>query len=177
MKNIFSLSCGIVIVIAAVTAVAAGTKKDQVKDAAGKDRNPAASTYHRHLAGDVAAAFIMKHFPNADIPGPVKGSYLYQVHARSGSATCNYPAMGAKSAGDVATCTLKEGDTTRTIQEDEAVSFIQANFPNADIPGPVKGKYQYGGKIKKATADCDYPAMGARSDGAVVTCDVEYTEI
>jgi len=158
-------------------ASAAGTKSTPATDAAAKERNPAASTYHRHLEGDVAAAFIMKHFPNADIPGPVKGSFVYQVKAKTGTANCNYPAMGAKSAGDVVKCTLKEGDTTRTISEDEADSFIQSNFPNADIPGPVKGKYQYGGKVKKATADCDYPAMGARSAGANVTCDVDYTEI
>lgn len=177
MKNIFSLSAALVVVIAAFTATAEGTKKDQPKDAAGKERTPAGSTYHRHLEGNAAAAFIMKHFPNADIPGPVKDSYLYEVHAKTGTANCNYPAMGGQSVGAVPTCTLKEGDSIRTIQEDEAVSFIQANFPNADIPGVVKGKYHYGGKMKKATADCNYPAMGARSAGAVVTCDVEYTEI
>lgn len=57
-----------------------------------------------------------------------------------------------------------------------ADAFIARNFPNAEIPGEVSGKftwvrhgYQHVGRAK-----CFVPAMGARSDGAVSTCTVWY---
>ena len=62
----------------------------------------------RHLRGAKADAFIAKHFPNAAIPGPVQGSFTYDVfhYKRFGRATCNVPAMGARSDGAVSTCTV-----------------------------------------------------------------------
>ncbi|ARN83045.1 hypothetical protein [Methylocystis bryophila] len=61
------------------------------------------------LKGAKADAFIAKYFPNADIPGPVEGSFTYKKGARTavGHASCNVPAMGARSEGEVSTCTVK----------------------------------------------------------------------
>jgi len=65
-----------------------------------------AHAFTRHLRGASADAFIAQHFPNASIPGPVEGSFSYGVgrHKRLGRATCNVPAMGARSDGAVSTC-------------------------------------------------------------------------
>jgi hypothetical protein len=62
-----------------------------------------------HLKGKKADAFIAKHFPNASIPGPVEGSFTYGVlhYKRYGRASCNVPAMGARSDGAVSTCMVK----------------------------------------------------------------------
>ena len=61
-----------------------------------------------HLKGAKADAFIAKYFPNADIPGPVAGSFTYVKggHKAVGHANCNVPAMGGRSNGDVSTCTV-----------------------------------------------------------------------
>jgi len=61
-----------------------------------------------HLKGEKADAFIAKYFPNADIPGPVQGKFTYVKgrHKVIGRATCNVPAMGARSDGAVSTCTV-----------------------------------------------------------------------
>jgi len=61
------------------------------------------------LRGARADAFIAKHFPNADIPGPVSGAFRYgrPHHRRTGRATCFVPAMGERSDGVVSTCTVK----------------------------------------------------------------------
>ena len=61
-----------------------------------------------HLKGKRADAFIAKHFPKASIPGPVEGSFTYDVlhYKRYGRASCNVPAMGARSDGAVSTCTV-----------------------------------------------------------------------
>jgi hypothetical protein len=61
-----------------------------------------------HLRGAKADAFVARHFPNADIPGMVQGRFTYGGfhHRRRGRATCNVPAMGARSDGAVSTCTV-----------------------------------------------------------------------
>jgi hypothetical protein len=57
-----------------------------------------------------------------------------------------------------------------------ADGFIAKYFPNADIPGPVAGVFEYvkHGRRGKGHARCSVPAMGARSDGAVSECSVIY---
>ncbi|RBP05124.1 hypothetical protein DFR50_13613 [Roseiarcus fermentans] len=57
-----------------------------------------------------------------------------------------------------------------------ADAFIATSFPNADIPGPVDGKFTYArdGQQHVGHAKCFVPAMGARSEGAVSTCKVWY---
>ena len=49
-----------------------------------------------HLKGEKADAFIAKHFPNADIPGPVEGKFTYVKgrHKAIGRATCDGRAIG-----------------------------------------------------------------------------------
>jgi hypothetical protein len=62
------------------------------------------------LKGDAADAFVSKHFPNADIPGPVEGPFVYlnrMGRRTKGFARCSVPAMGARSDGAVSTCTVK----------------------------------------------------------------------
>jgi hypothetical protein len=58
-----------------------------------------------------------------------------------------------------------------------ADSFVAKYFPNAAVPGRVKGQFTYtnkrGGRVT-GLAKCDVPAMGARSDGAVSLCKVLY---
>ena len=56
-----------------------------------------------------------------------------------------------------------------------ADEFIEKHFPNADIPGPVEGKFKYrSGARKKGYAKCFVPAMGGRSDGIESSCSVTY---
>jgi hypothetical protein len=57
-----------------------------------------------------------------------------------------------------------------------ADSFVAKYFPNADVPGRVKGQFIYtkGGRRRTGLAKCEVPAMGARSDGAVSLCKVLY---
>jgi hypothetical protein len=60
---------------------------------------------------------------------------------------------------------------------DAADSFIARHFPDADIPGPVKGVFTYvnkSGQPKKGYAECFVPAMGGRSNGEVSSCSVIY---
>ena len=60
---------------------------------------------------------------------------------------------------------------------DKADSFISRHFPDAEIPGPVKGTFQYinkNGEKKQGYAECFVPAMGGRSDGQVSSCSVIY---
>jgi hypothetical protein len=61
-----------------------------------------------HLRGDEADAFITKNFPDAEIPGEVKGKFTYIEHGRRrvGHAKCYVPAMGGRSDGAVSTCTV-----------------------------------------------------------------------
>lgn len=64
-----------------------------------------------------------------------------------------------------------------TLSGDSAVSFIERHFPDADIPGPVKGVFNYTnkhGQVRRGYAECFVPAMGGRSNGEVSTCDVIY---
>jgi hypothetical protein len=64
-----------------------------------------------------------------------------------------------------------------TLTGSAAESFIGRHFPDAEIPGPVKGVFNYvdkNGKTLRGYADCFVPAMGGRSDGEVSTCDVIY---
>jgi hypothetical protein len=63
------------------------------------------------------------------------------------------------------------------LSEAAANSFIERHFPDASIPGPVKGAFQYvdkQGNIRRGHAECFVPAMGSRSEGAVSRCDVTY---
>ena len=59
------------------------------------------------LKGAAADAFIQKYFPNAVIPGPLGGRFVY-VDKRGrrhwGHARCSVPAMGARSEGEVSRC-------------------------------------------------------------------------
>jgi hypothetical protein len=67
--------------------------------------------------------------------------------------------------------------TVRLKGDKVAGDFIQKHFPNASIPGPVSGRFTYvdnRGRRRKGYADCDVPAMGARSDGAVSECTIHY---
>ena len=61
-----------------------------------------------HLKGQKAEDFITKYFPDAEIPGPVTGSFTYTKngHSKKGHADCNVPAMGARSDGAVSECTV-----------------------------------------------------------------------
>ena len=55
--------------------------------------------------------------------------------------------------------------------------FIKSEFPDAPIPGPVEGAFTYtnkSGEQIKGYADCSVPAMGARSEGAVSVCTINY---
>ena len=64
-----------------------------------------------------------------------------------------------------------------TLDGDNADSFITRHFPDAEIPGQVKGLFHYvdkNGKVRRGYADCFVPAMGGRSDGFVSTCEVIY---
>ena len=58
-----------------------------------------------------------------------------------------------------------------------ADSFVARYFPNAAVPGPIKGQFTYtnrrGDKVT-GLAKCNVPAMGARSEGAVSVCKVLY---
>ena len=62
------------------------------------------------------------------------------------------------------------------LRGDEADAFITKNFPAAEIPGEVKGKFTYieHGHKRVGHAKYDVPAMGGRSDGAVSTCAVVF---
>ena len=64
-----------------------------------------------------------------------------------------------------------------TLNGAAAESFIERHFPDAAIPGPVKGVFHYtdkNGVVRRGYADCFVPAMGGRSDGMVSSCDVIY---
>jgi hypothetical protein len=58
-----------------------------------------------------------------------------------------------------------------------ADAFVAKYFPNAAVPGPIKGQFTYTSKSgvkERGLAKCVIPAMGARSDGAVSLCKVLY---
>ena len=59
----------------------------------------------------------------------------------------------------------------------EADSFVSKYFPNAAVPGLIKGEFTYTnkrGEQAKGLAKCEVPAMGARSNGAVSLCKILY---
>jgi|GEM_PF-2524979 hypothetical protein len=143
-------------------------------EASSENRFPASKTHQ--LVGDAAVSFIEKHFPNAEIPGNVEGSFTYTVGKKTGHAKCFYPAMGGRSNGVEPSCDIKEAGKTRHISGDAAAEFIDRYFPDAEIPGNVSGKYKYGGILKKGYAKCFYPAMGGQSNGIEPTCDVTYEQ-
>jgi hypothetical protein len=62
------------------------------------------------------------------------------------------------------------------LRGDRADAFIAAHFPDAEIPGPVHGRFTDGAPHhrRRGRAVCFVPAMGARSDGAVSTCKLVY---
>ena len=71
---------------------------------------PSANARTIILKGDAADTFIGKHFPNADIPGPVEGPFVYLNRTgrrTKGFARCSVPAMGERSDGAVSTCAVK----------------------------------------------------------------------
>jgi hypothetical protein len=58
-----------------------------------------------------------------------------------------------------------------------ADAFVAKYFPNAAVPGRIKGQFSYtskSGAKGSGLAKCVIPAMGARSDGAVSLCKVLY---
>jgi hypothetical protein len=63
------------------------------------------------------------------------------------------------------------------LENEKADAFIARHFPDAAIPGPVRGVFRYVNRrneVRQGFADCFVPAMGGRSDGFVSTCSVEY---
>ena len=136
-------------------------------------RKPASVT--RHLTGVAAEEFVTRHFPNADIPGPVEGKFAYVSGRKNGFAKCDIPAMGEASDGVQSTCVVTEGKKTQTLSGPAAEEFVEKHFPNADIPGTVQGKFVYAPSAKRTGyAKCNVPAMGEASDGVEATCDVTY---
>jgi hypothetical protein len=68
---------------------------------------PVANADAAVLKGAAADAFIQKYFPNAVIPGPVGGRFVYvdkRGRHHRGHARCSVPAMGARSEGEVSRC-------------------------------------------------------------------------
>jgi hypothetical protein len=66
---------------------------------------------------------------------------------------------------------------TVTYDGDAADSFISRHFPDAEIPGPVEGAFQYINRhrqLRQGYAKCFVPAMGGRSDGFTSSCEVQY---
>jgi hypothetical protein len=64
-----------------------------------------------------------------------------------------------------------------SLKDEVARAFIHKHFPDAYIPGEVEGNFTYiskNGKKKHGYAKCDYPAMGAASEGSVPICSVKY---
>lgn len=61
------------------------------------------------LKGRAADRFIAVHFPHASIPGPINAAFYYRSYhrLRRGWASCNVPAMGARSDGVVSTCYVR----------------------------------------------------------------------
>jgi hypothetical protein len=58
-----------------------------------------------------------------------------------------------------------------------ADAFVTKYFPNAAVPGRIKGQFTYtskGGAKESGLAKCVIPAMGARSDGGESLCKVLY---
>jgi hypothetical protein len=63
------------------------------------------------------------------------------------------------------------------LKGEAADAFIARHFPDAAIPGPVRGVFRYVNRrheVRQGYADCFVPAMGGRSDGMVSGCIVEY---
>ncbi len=138
----------------------------------------AAHAANVELKDAAAESFITRHFPDADVPGPVEGFFNYKNKRgveKEGYAKCFYPAMGGRSDGAVTTCSVNYLPVVLT--DAAAESFITRHFPDAEIPGPVAGAFTYVNKrgMKKiGNAKCFYPAMGGRSNGDVTTCSVVY---
>ena len=65
-----------------------------------------AQARHVWYFGAKAEAFIARYLPNASIPGPINQAFVYGHH-RHGWASCNVPAMGARSDGAVSECYVK----------------------------------------------------------------------
>lgn len=65
---------------------------------------------------------------------------------------------------------------TQHLKGKAADDFIAKYFPSASIPGPVKGSFHYFKLHRRhlGQASCMVPAMGARSDGAVSQCTVDW---
>ncbi len=130
------------------------------------------------IRGKDAEDFIAKYFPNAVTPGPVEGFFNTKDehgNAIKAYAHCNYPAMGQRSDGAETECTLKTNLVYLTGAKAE--SFIARHFATASIPGPAEGDFTYINRLNlKATgyAECEYPAMGVRSEGEVTRCTVVY---
>ncbi len=66
---------------------------------------------------------------------------------------------------------------TVTLTGEAVEEFISKHFPDAEIPGKVKGAFQYinkNGEHKQGYAECSVPYMGDESDGGVASCTVQY---
>jgi hypothetical protein len=124
------------------------------------------------ISGSKAEDFISKYFPDAGIPGPVKGAFTYCASWKTGKADCFVPAMGGQSNGVEASCELTGDGKKKKISGSDAQNFIDKNFPDAAIPGPVKGAYPFCGGKKTGKADCFVPAMGGQSNGVEPSCEI-----
>jgi hypothetical protein len=85
--------------------------------------------------------------------------------------------MGVFIAALLVFSTSASARTVRLKGDKSVEAFIQKYFPSASIPGPVSGEFTYvdnRGRRRQGKAECDVPAMGARSDGAVSDCTIHY---
>jgi hypothetical protein len=81
------------------------------------------------------------------------------------------------AAGALAMTSLAAHARAVKLRGPAADSFVAKYFPNAAVPGRVKGEFTYvakRGTRHMGLAKCDIPAMGARSEGAVSLCKVVY---
>ena len=104
MKNIYTLS--IVFIIGLHLSACQFLPNQTETNRVTTTQDQAVASRSQHLSGKSAIAFIKAHFPDADIPGTVEGVY-YTKEQQAGYAKCFYPAMGARSMGQVPTCDLQ----------------------------------------------------------------------
>ena len=75
------------------------------------------------IASTTADNFISEYFPQADIPGPIHGTFSYidsTGYPQQGTADCFVPAMGSASDGVVSTCavTMKSAINCKALLND-----------------------------------------------------------
>lgn len=125
------------------------------------------------ISGEQAENFITKYFPDAAIPGSVDGSFTYCVTKKKAKAHCFVPAMGGRSNGAETYCETIVNGKKKQLHGSLADDFINKHFPDAEMPGRVKGTYSYCANKKTAKADCFVPAMGGRSNGVESSCKIK----